>query len=251
MKGVYLAELTYDEAQKYLNEDTVIVLPLGGGSKEHGRHLPMGTDMYCCQALTEGLTERAPVVTLPMMAYEHFPAFITWEGSITIEADHFIKLIKDICRTFVKCGVKRFLLLDFSFSGFFPIACAANEISNEMNVKVAVSRFAGMCAKSLRELEESKQDGHAGEFENSVILYTHPELVRTDRYEEEYRQDIEGVRVDGAQCFYVSNRMETPHGVNGHPAMGNAEKGKIFVEESVDTLCRFVETFRNTPIDMY
>ena len=55
MKGVFISELTYDEALKYLNEDTVMVLPLGGGSKEHGRQLPMGMDMFGCRALAQGI----------------------------------------------------------------------------------------------------------------------------------------------------------------------------------------------------
>ena len=46
MKGVFIKDLTYPQCCKMIDENSVIVLPIGGGSKEHGSHLPMGTDWY-------------------------------------------------------------------------------------------------------------------------------------------------------------------------------------------------------------
>ena len=251
MKGVFISQLTQEEALKYLNEDAVVVLPLGGGSKEHGRHLPMGMDMFGCRALAQGITEKAEVVTLPMINYEHFPAFITWEGSINIAAQHFIDMVKQICRPFTKLGVRRFIFLDYSFSGYFPLVTAANELEEETGAKVAITRIGGLYPEAMA-LKESKQDGHAGEYETSFLMYTNPELVRAaDTFDEEYRLDIDGVRRNGAANFYVSNRMETPHGVNGDPTVANAEKGKAIVLESIETLAKFAESFKKMPIDKY
>lgn len=251
MKGVFISQLTQEEALKYLNEDAVVVLPLGGGSKEHGRHLPMGMDMFGCRALAQGITEKAEVVTLPMINYEHFPAFITWEGSINIAAQHFIDMVKQICRPFTKLGVRRFIFLDYSFSGYFPLVTAANELEEETGAKVAITRIGGLYPEAMA-LKESKQDGHAGEYETSFLMYTNPELVRTpDTFDEEYRLDIDGVRRNGAANFYVSNRMETPHGVNGDPTVANAEKGRAIVLESIETLAKFAESFKKMPIDKY
>ena len=251
MQGVKLAELTYPEAQKWLNEEAIVMLPLGGGSKEHGRHLPMGTDMYLCQCLADEVTRRFPVVTLPTLTYEHFPAFIDWEGSIHIQADHYIKLVKDILVSFVRHGVRKFLLLDFSFSAYFPLVTVATEMNNQYGAKVAITRTGGLGVRAKKRLMESKQDGHAGEYETSMMLYAQPQLVHTDRYDEEYREDIPGVRVGGVQHIYVSNRMETPHGVNGNPFVATADKYRELVEDTVNDIIRFLETFQKTPIDQY
>ena len=72
-----------------------------------------------------------------------------------------------------------------------------------------------------------------------------------DTFDEEYRLDIDGVRRGGAANFYVSNRMETPHGVNGDPTVANAEKGRAIVLESIETLAKFAESFKKMPIDKY
>ena len=44
--GRLISELTYEQCQPLIHENTVILLPIGGGSKEHGDHLPMGTDFF-------------------------------------------------------------------------------------------------------------------------------------------------------------------------------------------------------------
>ena len=42
-QGVLLEDLTWIEAEKALTPDTVVVIPLGAASKEHGPHLSSRT----------------------------------------------------------------------------------------------------------------------------------------------------------------------------------------------------------------
>ena len=41
--GYFIKELTYEQLRPLITEKSVVVLPIGGGAKEHGNHLPMGT----------------------------------------------------------------------------------------------------------------------------------------------------------------------------------------------------------------
>jgi hypothetical protein len=41
--AVLLENLTWDEAERVLTPDAVVVIPLGAECKEHGRHLPLTT----------------------------------------------------------------------------------------------------------------------------------------------------------------------------------------------------------------
>jgi len=43
-KGVLLEDLTWVEAEKILNPNTVVVIPLGAAAKEHGPHLKLKND---------------------------------------------------------------------------------------------------------------------------------------------------------------------------------------------------------------
>ena len=38
--GKMISELTYEQLKPLVNENSVVVLPIGGGAKEHGGHLP-------------------------------------------------------------------------------------------------------------------------------------------------------------------------------------------------------------------
>ena len=75
MKGVFIKDLTYPQCCKMIDENSVIVLPIGGGSKEHGSHLPMGTDWYVTEYFAQELTKECAVITLPTLPYAYFPAF--------------------------------------------------------------------------------------------------------------------------------------------------------------------------------
>ena len=43
-RGVVLSDLTWVEAEKVLTPETVVVIPIGAESKEHGPHLKLKTD---------------------------------------------------------------------------------------------------------------------------------------------------------------------------------------------------------------
>ncbi|WP_432408878.1 hypothetical protein [Wukongibacter sp. M2B1] len=40
MRGIHISDITYARCKEVITNDTIIVLPIGGGSKEHGDHLP-------------------------------------------------------------------------------------------------------------------------------------------------------------------------------------------------------------------
>ena len=56
--GYLIKDLTYEQLGTLLTEDSVVVLPIGGGAKEHGNHLPMGTDYYVTDWIAQRVTER-------------------------------------------------------------------------------------------------------------------------------------------------------------------------------------------------
>ena len=68
-KGVLLAELTWQEAEKRLKPDTVIVIPLGAEAKEHGPHLKLKNDWTMAEyfkqrvLIANGLGPRPPGCT--------------------------------------------------------------------------------------------------------------------------------------------------------------------------------------------
>jgi len=63
--GVWLEDLTWQEAKARFEAGTVVVVPVGAASKAHGPHLPLKTDALTARALAQRLIERLPVVAAP------------------------------------------------------------------------------------------------------------------------------------------------------------------------------------------
>ena len=250
MKGHHIEELTYEQVKPLLNEETIVVLPIGGGSKEHAAHLPMGTDMYVCQYLADQVTERCNVVTLPILCYAHFPAFVEWKGSVNVESRTFIDVVKDVCISFARHGVRKFLVIDFSVSSKFPLYTVATEMNNEWNAKVAIS-LGGIGHRARAKLLEQERGGHGCENETSLMLHVRPDLVHMDKAVEDYNPVLPYTVYNGQTGIYVGHHMVSKTGTNGNPTLATREKGELLLEDMVNDLVAFIEGFRAFKITTY
>lgn len=241
--GFFIADITYEEVCKVVNEDTVVVLPIGGGSKEHGDHLPMGTDYYVTDWVAKEVTRRCEVVTLPTLPYAYFPAFIKWKGSVSINYDHFIAYVRDILESFIRFGVKKFLIIDGGVSTHPPLILLSQQLNNELDVKVAVSDIKFLAKETENELLHQPKGGHGDESETSTILYIKPELVHMEKTTEEYVNTLDGVVQNGYVKVYFPNRMCTPKGTNGNSTLATAEKGEKIMNAMVDSIEAFLKEF--------
>lgn len=241
--GYFISRLTYEQLNPLINEDAVVVLPIGGGSKEHGNHLPMGTDYYVTDYIAGKVTERCNVLTLPTLPYAYFPAFVEWKGSVSIEHAHFTAYVEDILLSFVRFGVKKFLIIDGGVSTHPPLCLLARDMDNRYGVKVAVTDIRGLAKEEESTLCAQEKGGHGDESETSTMLYLHPELVHMDKAVEEYSKSFPGAVVNGIRRVTFPGRMCTPHGINGNSTLATAEKGEIILNAMVERICNFLENF--------
>src|SRR5436190_13148290 len=86
-KGVLLAELTWQEAEKRLKPDTVIVIPLGAEAKEHGPHLKLKNDWTMAEYFKQRVLIAANVVIAPTINYHFYPAFVEYPGSTSLRME--------------------------------------------------------------------------------------------------------------------------------------------------------------------
>lgn len=241
--GYFISELTYEQCQDIINKDTVVVLPIGGGSKEHGNHLPMGTDYLVADYLAKEVTRRCEVLTLPTLPFAYFPAFIKWKGSVSIDYNHFSDYVKDILLSFVRFGVRKFLIIDNGVSTHIPLKLLALTMNNEYDVKVAVSNCTGLAWETEEALCSQKRGGHGDEGETSCILHLRPDLVHMDKTTEEYSAIFPHASVNGVEKVYFPNRMCTPCGTNGNSTLATAEKGEAILQAQVDALVAFLQEY--------
>ena len=241
--GVQIKEITYEQVKPLLNEKTVVVLPIGGGSKEHGNHLPMGTDYYVTDWLAQKVTQRCEVVTLPTLPYAYFPAFVEWAGSVSIQHEHFTAYVKDMLMSFYRFGVRKFLIIDGGVSTHPPLNLLSRDMNNEYGAKVAVTNINGLLADPEKQVCLQKSGGHGDESETSTMLYLREDLVHMEKTTEEYTRIFPGCRQKGHMVVDFANRMVTPCGTNGNSTLATKEKGEIIMHAMLDGICEFLSHF--------
>lgn len=243
MKGIKLSDITYEEAKKIINKDTIILLPIGGGTKEHGSHLPMGTDFYVTDWIANEVVERFPVVALPTLPYAYYPAFIDWAGSVSIEAENFMRIARDIIKSFTRFGVKKFLIIDGGVSTHCPLKILSSDLHNELGIRVGVTDCLGLGKEIEDAICEQEKGGHGDEGETSCMLHIKPELVKMDKAVEEYRVGVKGAFQNGIKKVAIGGKMDTPHGIHGNSKLATSEKGKKIMEAKVEDIIKFLESF--------
>ncbi len=239
-RGIFLGDLTWVEAEKVLTEHTIVVIPLGAASKEHGPHLLLKNDLILSDYLTARVIKEADVVIAPAINYHFYPSFLEYPGSTSLRQSTARDLVVDICRSLAGYGPKKFYILNTGIS----TVRALNPARDTLAAEGITMNFTNL--KGISEIEDKikKEEGgtHADEIETSMILYMKPDAVDMKKAVKDYTPSQgRGLTRD------PNNTMSTysPTGVWGDATLATYEKGKIVTEALVEMILKDIETMRN------
>src|SRR5437870_9595427 len=166
-RGILLEDLTWIEAEKILTPDTVVVIPLGAESKEHGPHLKLNNDFIMAEYLKQRVLEQSNVVVAPTVNYGFYPAFLEYPGSTSLRLETARDLVVDICRSLARFGPRRFYVLNTGVSTRHALEPAAEILAADGIVLrwTDLLKITGPVEKAV-----GKQEGgtHADEIETSM-----------------------------------------------------------------------------------
>jgi creatinine amidohydrolase len=241
--GVLLEELSWVEAEKILMPETVVVIPLGAESKEHGPHLKLKNDFILAEYLKKRVLERSHVVVAPTVNYSYYPAFVEYPGSTTLSLETARDVVAEICESLARHGPKRFYVLNTGVSTVRALGPAAEKLAAEG----ILMRFTDVIATmSPVEKQVAKQEGgtHADEIETSMILYMDPSAVDMSKAVKDYHPSGQG----GLTRDPKGAGTYSPTGTWGDPTLATREKGRIVVEALVDAIARQIEDLRSASL---
>ena len=235
--SVILEDLTWMEAEKLLKEYEVALIALGARTKEHGPHLLLKNDYVMAEYLKKRVIEAVPVIVLPSLQYGHYPAFLEYPGSISIQAETFKNIIMDICRSMSGYGIKKFYVLNTGVSTLRPLALAKEELFNT-GIFLDYLNILEVDEKLPSGLMKQEGGTHADEGETSMMLYIAPETVNMSKAVKDYdsRPNRRGLTRDTKGEGHYS-----PTGIWGNPTLATREKGKIIVENTVFAIVKQVK----------
>jgi creatinine amidohydrolase len=241
--AVLLETLSWDEAEHVLTPETVLVIPLGAGSKEHGRHLQLNNDFLMAEYLKKRVLDAAPqnTVVAPTINYSYYPAFLEYPGSTSLSMDTARAMIIDIIHSLAHYGPRRFYILNTGISTLRPLSQAATDLSRDG----IVLHYTDLTRDDPVEKKVRQSGGtHADEIETSIMLYIAPETVRMKKAV----RDLNPNQPGGLTRDPQGKGTYSPTGAWGDPTLATREKGQALVESLVTTILKDIDDLRQTAL---
>ncbi|GAB4182673.1 MAG: creatininase family protein [Thalassobaculales bacterium] len=234
MKGVWLEDLSWPEAEAWFARDAPVVVPIGAIAKEHGHHLPLKTDYLVARELGRRVAAALPVVVAPVIGFGYYPAFVRYPGSQHLSAETFIAVVSELLGGLIRHGVKRIAIINTGVSTEPPLRIAQRDILEKTGVRVACADIRGF-GRAADGLMAQKLGGHGDEHETSVILAIDRNAVRMDKAVPDYGHALAQPRT----VFYLPSVFDgdpasgidySATGVRGDPSLATVAKGEAILD---------------------
>jgi mycofactocin system creatininase family protein len=242
-RRVHLGELTWTELTQRASAP-VLLIPVGS-TEQHGPHLPLATDTLIAESLAQvlmtdliGTHESAeaepPCLIGPTLQVTSSGEHADFVGTLSIGAKVTEQTLIELTRS---ADWARGLLLINGHGG------------NHHSVSTAIA----LLTTEQRNItawwpQIPAGDLHAGHSETSIMMYLHPELVRTDRVEPGAvrltADDLHSLRSQGV-------RAVSENGVLGDPRPSTAAAGEdLFNKLRADLLATYLKRFPNDALSV-
>jgi creatinine amidohydrolase len=235
--GILLEQLSWDEAEKVLTPDQVVVIAMGAESKEHGLHLALNNDWLMAEYLKERVLEKAAVVVAPTINYSYYPAFLEYPGSTSVGLETARNMVTEIVRSLAHYGPRRFYIINTGISTLRPLKQSAEELAKDG----ILMRYLDFTQDDPVETKLRKSGGtHADEIETAEMLYIAPESVHMEKA----RRDLNPDQPGGLTRDPKGKGTYSPTGAWGDPTLATREEGQALVESTVARVLKEIEDLR-------
>ena len=249
---VFLAELTWPEAQEQIASGAPVILPVGA-TEQHGRHMALNVDVVIPTAIAERAARRFGGLVAPTIAYGNRsqprsgggPGF---PGTVNLTAHTLSLVVRDVLTNLFRQKVRRIIVLNGHYENVWPviegIELALDAIGRDHCDGLIVLRIDHWELIRPDTLARVFPDGypgieleHASVIETSMMLALRPDLV-----------DLSKALHDGPARFPPYDRYPVPpaevpaSGVLSLTAGSSAEKGNWLLADCEE---RIAEIARN------
>ncbi len=204
------------------------LLPVGS-LEQHGPHLPLVTDTVIACDLARALAGAHPLRLLPPVTVGCSHEHAAWPGTVSVSAPTLYALVRDIAASL---GQTRLVVVS-GHGGNHVLANLVQESGGRMALFPgfhdwqAARAAAGMAT-------DNDADMHAGELETSVLLHTHPDLVRPGYAAADHTTGGRDHMLTVGLAPYTSS------GVVGRPSLATAAKGRALLAALVDSFAGYL-----------
>jgi creatinine amidohydrolase len=240
-KGVRLADLAWPEAEGLLRPETVVVIPLGAASKEHGPHLKLSNDAILTGYLTQRVIDAADVVVAPPLSYHFYPAFVEYPGSTSLTLDTARALTTDVVLSLARFGPRRFYVLNAGISTTRALEPAAKALAAR-GILLGYTDLGARLDRASARIRQQEGGTHADEVETSMMLFIDPASVDMRRAIKDYGPSTGPLRL--TRTPGTVGATFSASGIWGDPTLATKDKGRVVVESLVAGILEDIEAIR-------
>lgn len=232
-EAVRLADMDTETLHMQLQAGPVVVLLPVGSVEPHGPHLPLGTDTYISQAVAEraaaGLNELAiRTMIAPSVPYGVTDFASGFAGAISVPATALTGFLQAIVGAYLDEGFAHVCLINNHLEPEQDRAIRAAAAPHGSGASVACP-LTRRWARTLSD-EFKRGNCHAGQYETSLILASHPQCVRRDVAGE--LPALETSLADGINNGLTTFRaMGIERAYTGAPAAATPEEGEATLDK--------------------
>jgi creatinine amidohydrolase len=239
MEALELDTLTWPQVRAEIEAGRDTVVLALGATEQHGLHMPLGTDALLGDHMARRLAASLNAFVAPTVRVGCSEHHVGFAGTISLTEETYHALVGDLVDSLLRSGFQRIVLLPSHGGNFAPLAAAVEKLEPSRRARVVALTDLAVLFQiaQLAEQEYGVPLGegglHAGEWETSLLLAIHPELVHMDSAEPGYTGEMQAAI---AKMFEGGVAAISENGAIGDPSRASAEHGERYwaaVEEIV------------------
>ena len=243
MNYIEAATSTWQECRSFLGRHPFAILPLGA-TEQHGLHLPQNTDSLIAEALALQVGRESVGMILPTIPIGYSWVWRDYPGSLTFSFDTFRAVIKDIVVSLDRNGCRALLILTTHGANPQPIKYASRELVDHTAIRVLRAFYPNL-SQIMTDADSTtwqNSNFHAEEFETSLMLYLHPNLVDMTKAVSEYPPYSLAYEMSTLPMGALSES-----GVFGDATVATAKKGERWFNLCVANIVKVWKEFLGLP----
>lgn len=246
-----LMEMTIDDVRAFDAE--VVLLPVGS-TEPHGPALPYGTDYFRADAIARRAVALANQRGARALMYPTLPVgnnvnFKAWPLACRMRVQTLVQVLLDIFEALEEDGIRKIVI--WNSHGGNPDTLLATLRAHfdrrrpDEGAFVCLANEPPECQNP--PIVEHWSD-HAGESETSEIMYSRPDLVRTDRLDSfPFGRLAVPILATGGAHFVRSWHRYVPLTAGGEARGASAETGRKVVAAAADHLAELLVQLSRAP----
>lgn len=244
MSAIALDTCTWPRVKAEIEQGRDCVVVALGATEQHGPHLPLATDALIGDHLARLVADRLDAFVAPTVRVGCSSHHLAFPGTLSVSDSTFAAVVNDLVHSLARGGFRKIVLIPTHGGNFTPLGAALAQIGEVDGVEIrALTDVRVLLA--IAQLGASDHDVplgcgglHAGEWETSMLLAIHSDLVDMTRAEAGYTGDLDKAL---ATLFHAGVDSISSNGVLGDPSNASAEHGERYWSLALDLVLAEVQ----------